>query len=648
MAKQSNESLEQEIEKYGAERIEILEGLDPVRKRPGMYIGTTSSRGLHHLLTEIVDNAIDEALMGVCDHIVVTIHPDNSITVEDNGRGMPVDLHPKLGIPAVEVIFTVLHAGGKFGGGTYKVAGGLHGVGASVVNALSEWLRVQVKREGHLYEMSFIKGERHQELRVVDQIPPEEHGTIVSFKPDPSVFEELIFDEYLITTRLREQAFLNKGLHIEFYDQRAMPTTHQSFRYQGGIVEFVQFLNRVEEGKEKDALHEPFYLEKSKDDVEVEIAWQYTSRYQENLYSYANNIHTQEGGSHELGFKVALTRTVNDYARRFKILKDNDDSLSGDDIREGLTVVLSVRLPEPQFEGQTKTKLGNPEVRGIVETLTSEEVGVYLEENPAVAKRIVEKAVQSARAREAARKAREIARRGSALDISALPGKLADCSSRDPALAEIYLVEGDSAGGTVKSGRDRRFQAVLPLRGKILNVEKSRLDKILGHEEIRALITAMGTGISGNFDLEKARYHKVVIMTDADVDGSHIRTLLLTFFYRYMQPLIEAGYIYIAQPPLYKIVKGRATHYAYSDAERDRILKQIGGSNNVQRYKGLGEMNASQLWETTMDPERRTFMRVGVEDASYAEEIFNTLMGEKVEPRRNFILRHSKEARLDV
>ena len=649
MAATSSETLDMEIENYGAKNIEVLEGLDPVRKRPGMYIGTTSSRGLHHLLTEIVDNAIDEALVGVCDHIVVELHADNSISVHDNGRGMPVEMHPKLGIPAVEVIFTVLHAGGKFGGGTYKVAGGLHGVGASVVNALSEWLRVQVRRDGKLHEMSFSRGERSEELHVIAELDDIEsqHGTSVFFKPDADVFEEVVFSTELIATRLREQAFLNKGLHIELIDHRRDPEENYSFCFEGGIVQFVEYLNHVEEGRE--GFQTVFYLEKSKDDVEVEIAWQYTDRYQENLYSYANNIHTQEGGSHEMGYKLAMTRVINDYAKRFNLIKEADGNLSGEDIREGLTTVISVRLPDPQFEGQTKTKLGNPEIRSIVDSITAEAVAIYLEENPSIAKKIVEKALLASRAREAARKARDLTRRKNALDISALPGKLADCSTRDPALSEVYLVEGDSAGGTVKTGRDRRFQAVLPLRGKILNVEKARMDKILGHEEIRSLITALGTGISSDFDLDKARYHKVVIMTDADVDGLHIRTLLLTFFYRFMQPLIRAGYIYIAQPPLYKIVKGRGTYYAYSDADRDRILDQVGGSNNVQRYKGLGEMNANQLWETTMDPEKRTFLQVSMEDAILAEEMFTTLMGDRVEPRRNFILRHSKEVRnLDV
>ena len=636
-------NFDKEIQNYGAGNIEVLEGLEPVRLRPGMYIGSTGSRGLHHLLTEIVDNAIDEALIGVCDHIVVELFEDNSLTVTDNGRGMPIGPHPKLNIPAVEVIFTVLHAGGKFGGGTYKVAGGLHGVGASVVNALSEWLRVQVKREGKLSEMSFIRGNRNEALHTVAEIDHNEHGTSVSFKPDATMFEETIFDIDLIANRLREQAFLNKGLRIDLISHRESDSVkEQTFCFQGGLVEFVAYLN---DAKNTEILHDAFYLEKKRDEVEVELSWQYTSAYSETFFTYANNIHTQEGGSHELGFKTALTRTINDYAKRFNLIKENENNLSGDDIREGLTAILSVRLPNPQFEGQTKTKLGNPEIRGIVDSLVSEAVMSFLEENPAIGKKVIEKALLAARAREAARKARELTRKTNHLEITALPGKLADCSSKDPAQSEIYIVEGDSAGGSAKQGRDRHFQAILPLRGKILNVEKARLEKALSHEEIRVLITAMGTGVSSEFDLERARYHKVVIMTDADVDGSHIRTLLLTFFYRYMQPLIKAGYVYIAQPPLYKIVKGRNTIYAYSDAERDRVLEQIGGSNNIQRYKGLGEMNADQLWETTMNPDNRTFLQVSMDDAMRAEEMFTTLMGDRVEPRRNFILRHSRDAK---
>ena len=635
----------QQIAEYTGESIEILEGLDPVRMRPGMYIGSTSSRGLHHLVTEIVDNAVDEALVGVCTHITVEIHEDNSISVHDNGRGLPVDMHAERNIPAVEVVFTILHAGGKFNNDAYKVAGGLHGVGASVVNALSEWLRVQIKRNGHLYQMSFQRGVRDEALHIIEDIDPAEHGSSITFKPDALVFEETIFDADLIKTRLREQAFLNKGLRIDMIDWRKSPEERFSFQYEGGIVEFVHFLN---DGKQ--TLHEPFYIERARDEVEMELALQYaTSSYSELLFSYANNIHTQEGGTHELGLKNALTRTVNDYARRFKLLKEKDANLSGEDIREGLTAIILVRLKNPQFEGQTKTKLGNPEIRSIVETLTSEALASYLEENPSIAKTIVDKAQTAARAREAARRARELTRSKGALDISMLPGKLTDCSTRDPELSEVYLVEGESAGGTAKQGRDRRFQAILPLRGKILNVEKANLHKVLQHEEIRALITAMGTGISGDFAIDKARYHKVVIMTDADVDGSHIRTLLLTFFYRYMTPLIKAGYVFIAQPPLFRISKGRQVYHAYDDAERDRILEQIGGATTINRYKGLGEMNADQLWDTTMNPETRTLLRVTMEDAMVAEEMFTTLMGDRVEPRRNFILRHGREVRnLDV
>jgi len=635
----------QQIAEYTGESIEILEGLDPVRMRPGMYIGSTSSRGLHHLVTEIVDNAVDEALVGVCTHITVEIHEDNSISVHDNGRGLPVDMHTERNIPAVEVVFTILHAGGKFNNDAYKVAGGLHGVGASVVNALSEWLRVQIKRNGHLYQMSFKRGVRDEALHIVEDIDPSEHGSSITFKPDETVFEETVFDADLIMTRLREQAFLNKGLRIDMIDWRKAPEERFSFQYEGGIVEFVHFLNNG-----KQTLHQPFYIERARDEVEMELAIQYaTSSYSELLFSYANNIHTQEGGTHELGLKNALTRTVNDYARRFKLLKDKDANLSGEDIREGLTAIILVRLKNPQFEGQTKTKLGNPEIRSIVETLTSEALSTYLEENPAIAKTIVDKAQTAARAREAARRARELTRSKGALDISMLPGKLYDCSTRDPELSEVYLVEGESAGGTAKQGRDRRFQAILPLRGKILNVEKANLHKVLQHEEIRALITAMGTGISGDFLIDKARYHKVVIMTDADVDGSHIRTLLLTFFYRYMTPLIKAGYVFIAQPPLFRITKGRQVYHAYDDAERDRVLAQIGGATSINRYKGLGEMNADQLWDTTMNPETRTLLRVTLEDAMVAEEMFTTLMGDRVEPRRNFILRHAREVRnLDV
>ncbi len=627
---------------YDASKIQVLEGLEAVRKRPGMYIGSTSARGLHQLVWEIADNAVDEALIGACDHIIVTIHKDNSLTVDDNGRGMPVDPHPTQGIPGVEVIFTILHAGGKFGGGGYKVSGGLHGVGATVVNALSEWLEVRIRKNGKLYYQRYERGRTTTELKVIG--PSDGSGSNVSFRPDEQIFEDINWDGETIGNRLRELAFLNKGLRIDLIDERK--DEEQTFQYDGGIASFVEHLNT-----NKDPLHKtPIYIEKERDQVQVEIALQYTDGYTETVLSYANNIHTHEGGTHEAGFKIALTRIINDYARKANLIKENEANLTGEDIREGLTAVISVKLLEPQFEGQTKTKLGNSEVRGITDGIIGDGVGTFLEENPTVAKRIIEKSVMASRAREAARKARELTRRKSALEISALPGKLADCSTRDPALAELYLVEGDSAGGSAKQGRDRRFQAILPIGGKILNVEKARLDRILGHDEIRTIITGLGTGFGEDFALEKARYHKVVIMTDADVDGSHIRALLLTFFYRYMQPLITSGYIYFAQPPLYLIRKGKGHHYAYDDAERDKILEKIGRTGiNIQRYKGLGEMNPEQLWETTMNPENRTFSRVTLDDAAAADAIFTTLMGDKVEPRREFILKHAKEVRnLDV
>jgi DNA gyrase subunit B len=642
MANQNNYTV---TEHYDASKIEVLEGLDPVRKRPGMYIGTTGPRGLHHLIQEIVDNSVDEALIGACNRIIVTIHPDNSVTVEDNGRGMPVGNHPKLGIPAVEVIFTVLHAGGKFGNGGYKVAGGLHGVGASVVNALSSWLCVCVWLEGKEYRMRFEKGIPVEKLSIVGDT--EKQGTKVSFKPDPAIFTESTeFDDEVVSERLKELAYLNKGLYIEFNDERPKTAKKEIYQFEGGIKEFVEAINGS-----KDAIHPAFYTEKAKDEVEVEISIQYTDSYNETILTYANNIHTQEGGTHEIGFKNALTRVVNDYARRYNQIKESENNLSGDDVREGITAIVSVRLNDPQFEGQTKTKLGNSEVRGIIEGVTSDTVGAFFEENPSIGKKIIEKAIISARARDAARKARELTRRKNALEVSALPGKLADCTTKDPAVSELYMVEGDSAGGSAKMGRNRHFQAILPLRGKILNVEKARLEKVLGQEEIRTIITAIGTGISDDFDITKARYHKIVIMTDADIDGSHIRTLLLTFFYRYMQPLIKAGYIYIAQPPLYLIKKGKQQFYAYSDSERDRIIEKLGDRPTpiIQRYKGLGEMNADQLWETTMKPENRTFLQISLDSAARAEEMFTTLMGEKVEPRRNFILKHAKDAiNLDV
>lgn len=626
---------------YGAEQIQVLEGLEAVRKRPGMYIGSTSAKGLHHLVYEVVDNSIDEALAGFCDKVEVIIHQDNSITVTDNGRGIPVGMH-ETGKPAVEVVLTVLHAGGKFGGEGYKVSGGLHGVGVSVVNALSQWLEVEVKRDGKIYNMRFERGITARELTVLGDTT--ETGTKVTFMPDAEIFEETVYNFETLEHRIRELAFLNKNIYISLTDERT--EAKKEFHYEGGIVSFVKHLNKT-----KDPLHpEPIYLSGSKDTTVAEIALQYNDGYVENLFSYVNNINTQEGGTHLSGFKTALTRAINDYARKFNILKDNDENLSGEDAREGLTGIISIKVREPQFEGQTKTKLGNSEVRGIVDTIVFEGLNEFFEENPQVTKKVIEKAVLASRAREAARKARELTRRKSALEISSLPGKLADCSIKDPEQTEIYLVEGDSAGGSAKQGRDRRFQAILPLRGKILNVEKARLDKILNNEEIRAMVTAFGSGIGDEFDIEKARYGKIIIMTDADVDGAHIRTLLLTFFYRYMQPLIATGKVYIAQPPLYLVKKGREHWYLYSDDELDKLLTRIGRDGmNVQRYKGLGEMNPEQLWETTMNPEGRTILQVTLEDGMSADEIFSVLMGDKVEPRRRFIEDHAKEVRnLDI
>ncbi len=616
---------------YDAGQIQILEGLEGVRRRPSMYIGSTSGRGLHHLVYEIVDNSIDEAMAGFCDTILVNIRTDNSITVSDNGRGIPVGIHEKTGRSAVEAALTMLHAGGKFGGGGYKVSGGLHGVGMSVVNALSSWLEVKVEREGYLYQQEYEKGVPKYDLRKISL--SDRTGTTISFLPDATVFEETVYDKAILSSRLRELAFLNKGLTIKLRDER--DNTEKVFRYDGGVIDFVKYLNN-----NKDTLHPVVSFSGEKDRVQVELALQYHDGYTENVYSYVNNIHTQEGGTHEVGFKSALTRIVNDYGRRLNILKEGNGNLSGEDIREGLTVVISVKVEDPQFEGQTKTKLGNVEVRGIVDSIVAEGMSTFLEEKPAFARRIIEKTLQASRAREAARKARELTRRQSALEKTSLPGKLADCSMKDPALSELYLVEGDSAGGSAKQGRDRRTQAILPLRGKILNVEKARLDRILGSEEIKAMITAMGTGISEDFDIEKARYHKLIIMTDADVDGAHIRTLLLTFFFRYMRPLIEAGYVYIAQPPLYslKAKKGKEIHYFYGDEDLEKFLEQNGRDKyNIQRYKGLGEMNADQLWETTMNPENRTFLRVTLDDELDTEATFTTLMGDKVEPRRDFI-----------
>lgn len=614
---------------YGAEQIQVLEGLEAVRRRPGMYIGSTSARGLHHLVYEVVDNSIDEALAGYCDNVAVIIHQDNSITVTDNGRGIPVGMH-ETGKPAVEVVLTILHAGGKFGGSGYKVSGGLHGVGVSVVNALSEFMTVQVKREGHLYEIAFERGKTAKPLEIIGDT--ELTGTRVWFKPDIEIFEETVFSFDTLKQRLRELAFLNKGLTITLTDERNGES--KEYKYDGGIISFVEHLN-----KNKDVLHPlPIYISGMKDTTVVEVAIQYNDSYMENMFAFVNNINTQEGGTHLSGFKSALTRTINDYARKINMLKDADENLSGDDAREGLTAVLSLKVQEPQFEGQTKSKLGNSEVRGIVDTLVFEKLSEFMEENPSVACKIIEKTILAARARDAARKARELTRRKSALEISALPGKLADCSIRDPMQTEIYLVEGDSAGGSAKQGRDRRFQAILPLRGKILNVEKARLDKILNNEEIRTMITAFGSGIGSDFDLTKSRYGKIIIMTDADVDGAHIRTLLLTFFYRYMQPLIENGRVFIAQPPLYLAKKGKEHWYLYNDAALDQLAQKIGRTDiSLQRYKGLGEMNPEQLWETTMNPAERTLMMVTMEDAMAADEIFSVLMGDKVEPRRKFI-----------
>jgi DNA gyrase subunit B len=628
---------------YDAGQIQILEGLEGVRRRPGMYIGSTGSRGLHHLVYEIVDNSIDEALAGFCDKICVIIHENNSITVSDNGRGIPVDIHEKTGKSALEAALTMLHAGGKFGGGGYKVSGGLHGVGMSVVNALSEWLRVQVARDGYLYQQEYRRGIPEYDLKQIGQ--SAEQGTSITFAPDAEVFEELVYSRDILKSRLRELAFLNSNVSIDLLDER--DGRERTYHYEGGIRDFVKYLN-----KNKDTVHPIIAFGGEKERVIVEIALQYNDGYTENIYSYVNNINTQEGGTHEVGFKAALTRVVNDYARRLNILKENNANLSGEDIREGITAVISVKVEEPQFEGQTKTKLGNTEVRGIVDGLVGEGVGTFLEENPAQARRIIEKTVQAARAREAARKARELTRRKNVLEKTSLPGKLADCIMKDPALSELYLVEGDSAGGSAINGRDRRTQAILPLRGKILNVEKARLDKILANEEIRAMITAMGTGISEDFDIEKARYHKLVIMTDADVDGAHIRTLLLTFFFRYMRPLVEAGYVYIAQPPLYKVwaKRGKDTHYFYDDAALERFFSDKKREQfETSRYKGVGEMNPEQLWETTMHPENRTMLRVSLEDALTAEEIFTILMGDKVEPRREFIQNNAQYVKnLDV
>ncbi len=632
-----NESITRSAHEYGADEIQVLEGLEAVRKRPGMYIGSTGPRGLHHLVYEIVDNAIDEALAGFCDKIEVKILPGNVITVKDNGRGIPVGIHPKLGIPAVTVVFTVLHAGGKFGGGGYKVSGGLHGVGASVVNALSEWLEVKVCDGENVYCQTFERGNTTSELKIVGHDVSK--GSRITFKADPIIFSETCEYEYeVLETRLREQAFLNAGISIELSDERDEENIRrETFCYEGGLSSFVHYIHQKRSlgVVHEDIIH--FKATASDDNSQAEIAMQYNDSYNELMISFANNIHTTDGGTHEEGFKRALTRVMNDYARKYNILKDSDKNLSGEDVREGLTVIISIKLKEAQFEGQTKTKLGNTEIRTLVEGMVSEKLSTYLEENPATAKAIFEKALAASRAREAARKARELVRRKTALESASLPGKLADCQSRDSSETEIYIVEGDSAGGSAKGGRDRRFQAILPLWGKMLNVEKARLDKVYGNEKLTPVITALGCGIGEEFDISKLRYGKIIIMADADVDGSHIRTLLLTFFFRFMKPLVEAGHIYIAQPPLYRLTKSKKHYYAYSDDERDKILSELGGGADIQRYKGLGEMDSEQLWETTMNPETRIMLRVELSDAALADEIFTILMGDKVEPRRDFI-----------
>lgn len=627
---------------YGADQIQILEGLEAVRKRPGMYIGSTSTRGLHHLVYEIVDNSVDEALAGYCDHIQVFINPDNSITVIDNGRGIPVGINHKAGLPAVEVVFTVLHAGGKFGGGGYKVSGGLHGVGASVVNALSNWLEVEICSEGKIYKQRYERGHVIYKLKVVGECDPAKTGTKVTFLPDDTIFEDTVFDYDTLKQRFREMAFLTKGLKISLTDLRDEEPKEKVFHYEGGIKEFVEYLNRS-----KTPLYEQIiYCEGTKDNVQVEVAMQHNDSYTDNTYGFVNNITTPEGGTHVVGFRNALTKTFNDYARKNKLLKDSEPNLSGEDIREGLTAIISVKIEDPQFEGQTKQKLGNSEARGAVDSIVSTQLQIFLEQNPSVGKTIIEKSVLSQRAREAARKARDLTRRKSALEGMSLPGKLADCSDKDPANCEIYIVEGDSAGGSAKTARDRATQAILPLRGKILNVEKARLDKIYANAEIKAMITAFGTGIHDDFDISKLRYHKIILMTDADVDGAHISTLLLTFLYRFMPELIKQGHVYLAQPPLFKLEKNKKVWYAYSDDELDAILKEVGrdSNNKIQRYKGLGEMDADQLWETTMDPEHRILKRVTMDDETSSELdlTFTTLMGDKVEPRREFIEENAK------
>ncbi len=628
---------------YDAATIVVLKGLEAVRKRPAMYIGDTGPRGLHHLVYEVVDNSVDEALAGFCDHIAVSLNADGSVTVEDNGRGIPVDMHPTQKKPALEVVMTTLHAGGKFDHQSYKVSGGLHGVGVSVVNALAEWCEVEVARDGAVHYQKYERGEPAAPVKTIGK--RQKPGTKVSFRPDPEIFPKIDFSFDVLAARMRELAFLNRGLEIEISEEKTKKS--QTFKYKGGVASFIEYLN-----ENREAVHpKPIYVHKEKDGTDVEIAIQYNDTYVENIFSYVNNINTAEGGSHLVGFKTALTRTINNYAQKNGLLKNGEVTLQGEDVREGLTAVISVKIPDPQFEGQTKTKLGNSETKGIVETIFGEELGGHFEENPSVARKIVEKSISAARSREAARKARELTRRKSALENSGLPGKLADCSLTDPEQTEIFIVEGDSAGGSAKQGRDRRFQAILPLRGKILNVEKARLDKILSNEEIRTLITALGTGIGADeFDASKARYGKIIIMTDADVDGSHIRTLILTFLFRYMKALIEQGKVYIAQPPLFRLKKGSQEIYVYSDEERDRTLERMGKTGvGIQRYKGLGEMNPEQLWKTTMDPETRTLLQVTLEDAAAADHIFSTLMGDQVEPRRKFIEENAKYVRnLDI
>lgn len=641
--------MNQPAENYEADQIQVLEGLEAVRKRPGMYIGSTGPRGLHHLVYEIVDNGIDEALAGFCDKIEVKILPDNVICVIDNGRGIPVGKHPKMGIPAATVVYTVLHAGGKFGGGGYKVSGGLHGVGASVVNALSEWLEIEIYKDGDIYTQRFERGNIKTNLEIVGKT--DKTGTLVRFKPDAEIFKETTeFDFEILKTRLREQAFLNAGIHIQISDERDPDNiVCENFCYEGGISSFVEYLNKKKavELVHPDIIH--FSTVADDDQATAEVAMQYNDSYNELILSFANNIHTIDGGTHEEGFKRSLTRVMNDYARKYNLLKDSDKNLTGDDVREGLTVVISIKVKDAQFEGQTKAKLGNTEISGLVSNMMNDKLSTYLEENPATARAIFDKALAASRAREAARKAKDMVRRKSALESAALPGKLADCQSKNPEESELYIVEGDSAGGSAKGGRDRKIQAILPLWGKMLNVEKARLDKVYGNEKLMPVVTALGCGIGEEFDLEKLRYGKVIIMADADVDGSHIRTLLLTFFFRFMRPLIENGNIYIAQPPLYRLTKGKIHYYAYSDQERDKIMQELGGNLDIQRYKGLGEMDSEQLWETTMNPETRIMLRVEMEDAAMADEIFTILMGDKVEPRREFIERNAKYVQnLDV